>query len=170
MSLAAETRAAVRERPWLLSALRAGVVNYAAAAESLSVDGDREAIATALRRFEADLSPMEAETRDVTVRMRSGVELVDDDAERATAAGSDTVLSVGGAKITPTGGGLTAITVDGEVDARALTAVVDRLDAESIVVDAAGITGDRLVIVVPRSDGAAALRTVEAAVAAVPTV
>ena len=170
MSLAAETRAAVRERPWLLSALRAGVVNYAAAAESLSVDGDREAIATALRRFEADLSPMEAETRDVTVRMRSGVELVDDDAERATAAGSDTVLSVGGAKITPTGGGLTAITVDGEVDARALTAVVDRLDAESIVVDAAGVTGDRLVIVVPRSDGAAALRTVEAAVAAVPTV
>ena len=174
MSLAAETRAAVRARPWLLSALRAGVVNYAAAAESLDVDGDREAVATALRRFEADLSPVDAETRDVTVRMRSGVELMhddaDDDAERATAAGSDALLSVRGAKITPTGGGLTAITVDGEVDARALTAVVDRLDAESVVVDAAGVTGDRLVIVVPRSDGAAALRTVEDAVAAVPTV
>ena len=48
MSLAAETRAAVRARPWLLEALRAGVVNYAAAAESLDVDGDTDSIATAL--------------------------------------------------------------------------------------------------------------------------
>ena len=77
MSLAAGRRAAVRARPWLLSALRAGVVNYAAAADSLDVDGDREAIATALRRFESDLSSMDTEMRDVTVRMRSGVELVD---------------------------------------------------------------------------------------------
>ena len=174
MSLAAETRAAVRAQPWLLAALRTGVVNYAAAAEWLDVDGDLEAVATALRRFETDLSPMETETRDVTVRMRSGVELVDgdadDDAERTAAADSDALLSVGGAAITPTGGGLTAITVDGEVDARALTAVVDRLNTENVVVDAAGITGDRLVVVVPRSDGATALRTVEDAVAAVPTV
>lgn len=168
MSLAAETRAAVRARPWLLSALRAGVVNYAAAAESLDIDGDREAIATALRRFEADLSSIETETRDVTVRMRSGVELVDGDAEHATAGDANAVLSVGGAAISPTGGGLTAITVDGEVDAQALTAVVGRLTAENVVVDAAGIAGGHLVVVVPRSDGATALRLVEDALATVP--
>ena len=171
MSLAADTRAAVRARPWLLSALRASVVNYAAAAESLDVDGDREAIATALRRFEADLPPIGAEARDVTVRMRSGVELVDDDsnADAERAAGVDALLSIGGATIVPTGGELTAITVDGEVDTRAVTAVVGRLAAENIVVDAAGVVGDRLVVVVPRSDGATALRTVEDAVTAVPT-
>ena len=173
MSLAADTRAAVRARPWLLSALRAGVVNYAAAADSLDVDGDREAIATALRRFEADLSSMDTEMRDVTVRMRSGVELVDTEpdggAPNTVPGDADALLSAGGAAITPTGGGLTAITVDGEVDARALTAVVDRLAAENIVVDAVGTADDRLVVVVPQSDGATALRLVEDAVAAVPT-
>jgi hypothetical protein len=104
--------------------------------------------------------------------MRSGVELVDtepDDGADDTAPGdADALLSAGGAAITPTGGGLTAITVNGEVDTRALTAVVDRLHAENIVVDAAGIAGGQLVVVVPRSDGATALRLVEDAVATVP--
>jgi|APHM01.1.fsa_nt_gi hypothetical protein len=56
MSLAAETREAVRERPVLYDALRAGIVNYTAAAERLALNGDREAIATALRRFAESLS------------------------------------------------------------------------------------------------------------------
>jgi len=164
MSLAAETRAAVRARPWLLSALRAGVVNYAAAADSLDVEGDREAIATALRRFEADLSPTGAEARDVTVRMRSGVGLIDrEEGGDAGRADGDPLLSVGG------DGELTAITAHGDVDARALSTVVDRLDADTVVVDAAGVAGDRLVVAVPRSDGPNALRTVEEALAAVPT-
>ena len=164
MSLAAETRAAVRARPWLVSALRAGVVNYAAAADSLDVDGDREAIATALRRFEADLSPSGTEARDVTVRMRSGVGPIDREADGdAGPAGGDPLLSVGG------DGTLTAITADGDVGARALSTVVDRLDADNVVVDAAGVAGDRLVVAVPRSDGPNALRTVEEALAAVPT-
>ena len=68
-----------------------------------------------------------------------------------------------------TGGRLTAIVVDGDVDPRALSTAVDRLDAENVVVDAAGVVGDRLVVVVPRSDGANALRLVEAALAAVPS-
>ena len=173
MSLAAETRAAVRARPWLLSALRASVVNYAAAAESLDVDGDREAIATALRRFEAELSPAGTDARDVTVRMRTGVGTVD----RATGHAGDSaetdfadpLVSVGEIAIAPTGEGLTAITAEGDVDGRALTAVADRLDAENVVVDAAGVAGSRLVVVVPPSDGANALRTVEDALAAVPT-
>jgi len=164
MSLAAETRAAVRARPWLLSALRAGVVNYAAAADSLDVEGDREAIATALRRFEADLSPTGAEARDVTVRMRSGVGLIDrEEGGDAGRADGDPLLPVGG------DGELTAITAHGDVDARALSTVIDRLDADTVVVDAAGVAGDRLVVAVPRSDGPNALRTVEEALAAVPT-
>ena len=164
MSLAAETRAAVRARPWLLDALRAGVVNYAAAAASLDVEGDRDAIATALRRFEDDLPDVDDDARDVTVRMRSGVGLV---GAGVDAAGSDdSLLSVGGERIRRGGGRLTAIVADGDVDARALSAAVDRLAAENVVVDAAGVAGDRLVVVVPRADGANALRFVESAVGA----
>ena len=183
MSLAAETRAAVRARPWLLAALRAGVVNYAAAAASLGVEGDADAVATALRRFEDDLSTLEADTRDVTVRMRSGVGLAgdeiavgdeveagdDEDATGSEAAAVDPLVSVGGTHVLRSDGRLTAILADGDVDARALSTVVDRLHAENVVVDVAGVAGDRLVVVVPRADGANALRVVEDALAAVPT-
>jgi hypothetical protein len=175
MSLAAETRAAVRARPWLLRALRAGIVNYAAAAESLDVEGDTDSIATALRRFAADLSAGEAEARDVVVRMRSGVGLagvdVLDDIDADTGAGEPAVLlSVGDDAIVTEDGNLTAVVVDGEVDPRALAAVVDRLAAENVVVDAAGVAGEALVVVVPRSDGPNALRLVEDALASVPTI
>ncbi len=166
MSLAAETRAAVRARPWLLRALRAGVVNYTAAAESLDIEGDRDAVATALRRFEDDLSPVDDEDPEVTVRMRSGVGLAGADAEAGSdAAGTEQLVSVGGEWMVQGGGRLTAILVDGDVDAGALSTVVDRLDAENVVVDAAGVVGDCLVVVVPRSDGANALRLVEDALA-----
>ena len=173
MSLAAETRAAVRARPWLLRALRAGVINYAAAAESLDVDGDADSIATALRRFAEDLSEPELTTRDVTVRMRSGVGLagvdVDEDGSTVDAKSDvDALLSVGESAIVTADGSLTAIVVDGDVDAQALSAVVDRLAAENVVVDAAGIAGDELVVVVPRRDGANALRHVESALESVP--
>jgi len=173
MSLAAETRAAVRARPWLLEALRAGVVNYAAAAESLDVDGDTDSIATALRRFADDLEPVETADRDVVVRMRSGVGLAgvdvgtDDSGSLDLDADTEALLSVGEEAIVTADGSLTAIVVDGEVDAGALTAVVDRLRAENVLVDAAGVAGDELVVVVPRSDGASALRTVEDALASV---
>ncbi|WP_336023062.1 DUF7523 family protein [Halobellus salinisoli] len=174
MSLAAETRAAVRARPWLLRALRAGVVNYAAAAESLDVDGDTDSVATALRRFADDLSELESTGRDVTVRMRSGVGLagvdVDGNDSAMDAGGDvDALLSVGESAVVTADGSLTAIVVDGNVDARALSAVVDRLAAENVLVDAAGVAGDELVVVVPRRDGANALRHVESALESVPT-
>ncbi|SDY07453.1 DUF7523 family protein [Halobellus clavatus] len=171
MSLAAETRAAVRDRPWLLRALRAGVINYTAAAESLAVDGDTDSIATALRRFEDDIDPAAAASRDVTVRMRSGVGLagVDvADAESTPESAADVLLSVGDSAIVTTDGSLTAIVVEGAVDAAALSAVVGRLRAENVLVDAAGVSGDTLVVVVPRSDGANALRLVESALEMVP--
>ncbi|WP_311172851.1 DUF7523 family protein [Halobellus ordinarius] len=204
MSLAAETRAAVRARPWLLRALRAGVVNYAAAAESLDVEGETESIATALRRFAEDLPPAGTESREVTVRMRSGVGLAGVDvgevgdggagspdaageadgpdaageadgpdaageADGPDDAGAEALLTVGDSAIVTADGSLTAIVVDGAVDSRAQSAVVDRLAAENVVVDAAGVADGDLVVVVPRNDGANALRLVESALSAVPT-
>jgi hypothetical protein len=56
MSLASETRDAVRARPFLHDALAAGVVNYAAAARALDIGGDVDAITAALRRFAEELS------------------------------------------------------------------------------------------------------------------
>ena len=50
MTVAAETREAVRDHPFLETALRAGVVNYTAAARFLDV-GEEEAVAAALRQI-----------------------------------------------------------------------------------------------------------------------
>ncbi|KAB1194650.1 hypothetical protein GJR96_14850 [Haloferax sp. MBLA0076] len=158
MSLAADARDAVRERPFLLAALRAGVVNYAAAAAYLDL-GDDDAVAAALRRFADDLSDLESESREVTVTMRSGVGLVGEDIEESD---GDPVLSVAGVELAG-GGPLTAIIAEGDVGTDYLTTVLSRLDAESVVVDAAGVAGDSLAVVVPRRQGAAALRIVESA-------
>ncbi|KTG13332.1 DUF7523 family protein [Haloferax profundi] len=158
MSLAADARDAVRERPFLLDALRAGVVNYAAAAAYLDL-GDDDAVAAALRRFADDLSDLESASREVTVTMRSGVGLVGEDID---ASDGDPVLSVAGVELAG-GGPLTAIIAEGDVGTDYLTTVLARLDAESVVVDAAGVAGDTLAVVVPRRQGAAALRIVESA-------
>ncbi|ELZ91442.1 hypothetical protein C440_14049 [Haloferax mucosum ATCC BAA-1512] len=159
MSLAADARDAVRERPFLLTALRAGVVNYAAAAAALDL-GDDEAVAAALRRFAEDLPELETESREATVTMRSGIGLVGEDID---ATDDEPLLSVAGVDLAA-GGPLTAIIAEGEVDTAALGTVLSRLDAESIVVDAAGVAGDAMLVVVPRRQGAAALRVVESAV------
>ncbi|SFR44744.1 DUF7523 family protein [Halogeometricum limi] len=166
MSLAAETRDAVRARPYLLSALRTGVVNYAAAAETLDVDGDADSVATALRRFAEDLPPVELERRDVTVRMRSGVGMAGEDVDAGT--DDEPVLAVGGVSLVAAGGALTALVATGEVDAHSLAVVCDRLAAENVVVDAAGVAGDELVVVVPRRQGATALRHVESVFESLP--
>jgi hypothetical protein len=166
MSLAAETRDAVRARPSLLYALRAGVVNYTAAAERLDVEGDTDSVATALRRFAEDLPPAETEHRDVTVRMRSGVGLAGEDV--VATESDDRVLTVGGVALVAAQGELTALVAAGDVDARALAAVCDRLAAENVLVDAAGVAGDELVVVVPQRQGATALRYVEATFEALP--
>jgi len=164
MSLAARTRAAVRDRPFLLAALRAGVVNYAAAAAFLDLDGDDEAVAAALRRYADDLTAFEVESRDAVVRMRSGVGLIDGGGD----ADADPVVAVGGVGVAPGSGDLTAVIATGDVDPTALAAVIERLDAAHVVVDAAGVAGETLAVVVPRSDGPAAIELVEDALDAVP--
>lgn len=162
MTLAAEARAAVRARPFLLEALRAGVLNYSAAARSLDVGGEEEAVATALRRFAEDLPDRTVADRDVRVTMESGLGTVDG------AEGGDALLAVGGTGLARGEGDLTALLATGDVDPAALAWVLDRLLAEEVAVAAAGGANDALVIAVSRRSGPDALRVVEDALAAVP--
>lgn len=189
MSLAADTREAAKARPFLLEALRAGVVNHSAAAAwladeaGLGGDGDADtgAIATALRRFREELPAYETVERTASVSMRSGVEVVDVAADAAdggrsgdastaddTSADADPLLRVGGATVV-SGGRETAVLATGEVDVGALAAVLRRLDTAGVAVAAAGVAGDALVVVVGRRDGATAVRVAEDALAAVST-
>lgn len=164
MSLAADARDAVRSHPFLLDALRAGIVNHTAAADFLGLDGDREAVAAALRRFAADLDDYETADRDVRVTMQSRV----DTAEAADVGGDDALLSLGGTALVADGGSQTAVLATGDVDVAGLRAVLGRLDTAGISVDAASVSGDTLLVVVGRRDGANAIRVVEASLSAVP--
>ena len=185
MSLAAETREAVREHPFVLDALRAGVVNHSAAAawlaETAGIDGDPDAIATALRRFHEELPAYGTGERIASVSMQSGVRVDEGGAEaseeagaeapeetEAEASGSDALLRVGGTAVLPDGRE-TAILASGDVDATTLATALRRLSAVAVDVSAAGVAGDALVVVVGRRDGATAVRVVEAALDAVPS-
>lgn len=169
MSLAEETRAAVDDHPFLRRALRAGVVNHAAAARFLDVDGgDEDAVAAAVRRYAADLAAVDRRDTDARVSMASGVSKVDGD-DTAT-GGSDGLLAVGDAAFTGDGGGggLTALVAAGDgLDSGALAHALERLHAAGIDPVAAGVA-DGLAVVVERRDGADALRVVEDALSSVP--
>ena len=155
MSLAATTRDAVRERPFLYDALRAGVVNYTAAARTLDVDGDTDAVATALRRFAEELPADPAHDARASVSMQSGLGPADD---------GDAVLVVGDTRLATGAGSLTGIVASGDISAAALGDVLGRLRANDIGVDAAAVGDEMLVVVVERRDGPDALRVVEGAV------
>jgi len=155
MSLAAETRQAVRARPFLRDALRAGVVNYTAAARYLGL-GDEEAVAAALRRYAEDLPDYEppGSDADARVTMRSGLGPTDEPGEA--------LLRVGDVSLAPESGDLTGVTATGDgVDPRALGNVLARLDSEGVAVGAAGATDGVLLVAVNRRDGPDALRVVE---------
>lgn len=177
MSLAAETRDAVRARPFLLEGLRAGVVNYAAAARALSVADDTEAVATALRRFAERLPEREVGERRARVTMHGGLDVVEvEGASSGAGDGVDDVdeplLTVGGLAVgeadDESDGSVTAVLATGDVDAAALAHALGVLAANGVDVDAAGVAGESLVVVVARRDGPAALRGVETALSAVP--
>jgi len=152
MTLAAETREAVRRHPFLSDALRAGVVNYSAAARFLDVDGDSDAVVAALRRYADDLSDYDAPAPGVAVSMR-----------RTLGEGDpgDALLVVGDLALEPDTGSLTGLLATGDVDATALRAVLGRCRTEEIEVEAAGLGRDALVVVVGGRDGPDALRAVE---------
>jgi hypothetical protein len=155
MSLASETRQAVRAQPFLHAALRAGVVNYAAAARFLDV-GDEEAVTAALRRYAEDLPEYEPPggAGGVRVDMRTGL--------AATTDADAALLRVGDTLLAPDGGDLTAVTATGDgVDPVTLGHVLGRLDAEGVAVGAAGATDGLLLVAVTRRVGPDALRIVE---------
>ena len=161
MTVAADTREAVREHPFRQPALRAGGVNYPAAARFLDdrgdvEGGDQEAIAAALRRYTEDLEEYERPDRRASVSMRSGVGRVEagDDAPAA-------LLAVGDAAFTADGGDLTAVVAEGAVDADALADVLARLRTAEVAVEAAAGAEGSLVVVVGRRAGANAVRAVE---------
>lgn len=160
MSLAEETRDAVRERPFLREALRAGVVNYTAAARFLAADVDAatgvdgvEAIATALRRYQESLSEYEETARDARVVMQSRLGAAESDASA--------VLAVGDAAFAPDVGSLTGVVATGDFDVVTLAGVLGRLRTAGVDPVAAGATDGSLVVVVERLDGPDALRAVE---------
>jgi hypothetical protein len=157
MTLADDTRAAAREHPFLVAALRARVLNYAAAARFLDV-GETDAVATALRRYGEELSDYAPESRSARVTMHGGVGPVDP---------GEALLAVGDLFLAPDGGDLTAVVAAGDVDAAALGAVLSRLAVVDVSVEAAGVGAETLVVVVEKRAGPDAVRAVESALGAV---
>lgn len=152
MSLAAETRAAVRARPFLLDALRADVINFSAAARYLDV-GDPEAVAAALRRYADELGPLEDPTdARLQVRMERGFGQGDP---------AEALLVVGECAFVPDGGDLTAVFIRGDVDTARFGRILRRLDVADVAVHAAALSADLAVVVVPGSDGPKALQTID---------
>lgn len=154
MSLAAETRAAVRAEPFLYDALRAGVLNYTAAARHLNL-GDEETVAAALRRYAEDLPGPTTGTVDARVTMQSGL--------GPAADPTDAVLVVGDTALTPGSGALTGVQATGDVGPAALGRVLRRLAIGEVRVETAGATEGTLLLAVGRRDGANAVRFVETA-------
>ncbi len=156
MSVAKRTRAAVRARPFLHDALRAGVCNYTAAARYLDV-GDVDAVSAALRRYAEELPDYEppAGEADARVRMESGFGPGDP---------AEALLVVGDTALVPDSGSLTAIVATGAVYPGLLRDALGRLAASDVAVEAAGCDDSTLCVVVARRDGPNALRVVEEAV------
>lgn len=153
MTVAAETRAAVREHPFLHTALSANIVNYTAAARFLDV-GETDAVAAALRRYAEELDGFERTTRRVSVSMKSGIASVEDAEEKG-------VVSVGDRTFAADGGDLTAIVAAGEMDLSDLEAVLGRLRTADIDAIGAAGTDDHIAVVVERRAGPDAVRLVE---------
>jgi hypothetical protein len=156
-SVAEQTRDAVRARPFLHEALRAGVVNYQAAAELLDLGADEGTVAAALRRYAADMSRRPRESRRVRVTVRRNVAVAE--------TGEDGLCGVGDASVVD-GGDATAFVATGDVDGASLVTVLARLDVEGVSVLAAAVAADGLVVVVDA--GTRTLAVVEDALEAVP--
>ncbi|ALG82179.1 DUF7523 family protein [Halanaeroarchaeum sulfurireducens] len=149
-SLAAATREAVDAHPFVRDGLRAGIVNYSAAARFLDVEGNTEAVATALRRYADELPQIASRDGEVRVTMQSGI---------GRSEGS--FLAVAGTSYGECSGPLTAILATGDVDGRFLATVANRLAGAEISLEALGLADESVVVIVDRRDASTALATVE---------
>ncbi|MCU4717623.1 DUF7523 family protein [Halapricum hydrolyticum] len=152
MSLAADTRQAVRDHPFVYEGLRAGIVNYSAAARFLDV-GETEAVAAALRRYAEELPEREDAACELRVTMYSGVGPVED--------GEDPLLVVGETALAADGGDATAVVATGDAGPDLLRTVLGQCAASEIPVEAAAVSADALVLVVGRRDGPDVVRLLE---------
>jgi hypothetical protein len=118
----------------------------------LDVDGDTDAIATALRRFAEELPTDQRQNTSASVTMHSGLGRSDDDAP---------LLSVGETSFGEGAGSLTGIVATGDLTAAVLGDVLGRLRAAEISVEAAGATDETLVVVVDRRSGPEAVQIIE---------
>ncbi len=154
MTVASKTRSAVREHPFLYDGLRAGVINYTAAARFLDT-GDPEAVGAALRRYAEELDDYAPPDSQVSVSMRSGIKEVDD---------GDGLLTIGDTTFGIEGGDYTAIVATGKLDAVALEAILSRLRTAEIDPVAVAGADATATVVVERRAAPDAVRAVEDAV------
>ena len=169
MTLAARTREAAADHPFLVDALRAGVVNYAAAARFVDVDGEQDAIATALRRYAEALPDYAPSSPSVRVTMQRGLGRVSGADDGGDGSADGPLLHVNDVSYGPTGDGdRTAVLATGAVDAAFAAAALDRLALADVTVHAMGFDDDAFVALVGRRAGADAIRAVEAAAESVP--
>jgi hypothetical protein len=149
VSLAERAREAARDHPFLVEGLRAGVVNHTAAARFLDLDGDPDAVATALRRYADDLQARDPPSGTPRVRM-----------ERQDAPDW----------LTDPADGETAVIAEGDVGPAALAPVLARLRIAGVEVTSAGATDggasddashSAFGVVVARRDGSTVVRCVE---------
>lgn len=150
MTIAEKTREAVREHPFLYEALRAGVLNYTAAARFLDI-GEAETVAAALRRYGEELE-YEHPAGDARVTMESGL---------GETADSDALLTVGDRAFAPGAGSLTGILGTGSVSLGLFRHVLGRCETASLAVHAAGFTEQAMLVVVDRRDGPETIQLVE---------
>lgn len=166
MSRAEQARTAIRTQPFIHEALRAGVLNYHAAARLLDVDGDPEAIATALRRYEETLDSPTASGTPPIVRLERNVGITD-------GPGDDPLLTVDGLTVTSEGD-YAAVLVTGMETTRAFAKAVTRVTLSDIPLRATGgafpsAGTATAVFVVPTERGTDALREIEATIGDRPT-
>lgn len=161
MTLASETRDAVRKRSFLREALRAGVLNYSAAARFLDVgEDDEEAVVAALRRYAEELPEYAEADRSARVTMESGLE---------PGPPADALVVVGDTALVAGTGSSTGVQATGDVDPTTLGHVLQRLTDADVAVEAAAATDGYLLVVVGRRDGADTVRLLEDALETVPT-
>ena len=149
MTIAEQAREAARSHPFVYDALRAGVLNYTAAARFLDL-GDEEAVAAALRRYGEQLE-YDLPAGETRVTMESGLGPTADDA----------LLTVGETALGPNAGSLTGVLATGAVSLELFHRVIGRCVAASLPVHAAGFTEEALLVVVERRDGPEAIQLVE---------
>ncbi|WP_415487561.1 hypothetical protein [Candidatus Hikarchaeum yamanae] len=139
MSLAAITRREVRKTPYLYDAIRAGIVNYSAAARMLDLEGQDTAVSVSLQRLNKELPPLEMERIDANITISS----------------DETNQQV-------------KIMVEGPVDAKILSHLILVCHMNEIRIIEASISRGEIQIVVEWKEGPNSLRIIERALESIP--